>query len=471
MHNFWHNNRGLIGYILLGSLLSLVLAFAIVDFRPLYIFASIVVVLVVGLIIKHPQRGMYLLAFALPFERIGSVELANITVRPSQVLAIITVLAWVARSFALNKFTLRANPLFIPTLLFISINFIGLLNTPNLSRSLLVLGFTVFTMMIALILPNIINQSQQIRLVIIAILISCSLVSVFGIYQFLGDLMGLPIGLTGLRLQYTKAILGFPRIQSTALEPLYFANYLLIPLGAALSLLFSKVRVMKPVWLVLLSALASLNLFLTVSRGGYIAFAVMIALLAIIYHKTLLRLQTLLSIIMATALIGFISVRFINVTRQWDTFVSHVENIFGGASYFERIETFTLAQRIWLEHPWFGIGPGGFGPYASYHPLLQPIDGYKIVNNEYVELLAETGIMGLTIFIIIIAVLLLRSWKALRCGSDLFLRALLIGLNLALVAILVQYNTFSILYIMHIWFLFGLMIAVQNGLLYEAQVK
>jgi len=35
----------------------------------------------------------------------------------------------------------------------------------------------------------------------------------------------------------------------------------------------------------------------------------------------------------------------------------------------------------------------------------------------------------------------------------------------AFVGVLVQYQTFSILYIMHIWFLIGFMISVQNIIL------
>ncbi len=154
-----------------------------------------------------------------------------------------------------------------------------------------------------------------------------------------------------------------------------------------------------------------------------------------------------------------------NVEEQLDSFTEHVGNIFGGASYVERIETFDIAQRIWLDHPWVGIGPGGFGPYASFHPLITPSEGYKIVNNEYIELLAETGILGLCCYILIVLFILIRSLKAWRVGKDSFLKTLLVALNIAFLGILVQYNTFSILYIMHIWVTIGLIISTQNLLI------
>jgi hypothetical protein len=64
-------------------------------------------------------------------------------------------------------------------------------------------------------------------------------------------------------------------------------------------------------------------------------------------------------------------------------------------------------------------------------------------------------------------VLLTRSVKAWRkAKSDPLLRAILVGLTAALCGILVQYNTFSVLYITHIWFTIGLLITVQNIILH-----
>ncbi|GAH74752.1 unnamed protein product, partial [marine sediment metagenome] len=86
----------------------------------------------------------------------------------------------------------------------------------------------------------------------------------------------------------------------------------------------------------------------------------------------------------------------------------------------------------------------------------------QIVNNEYLEILAESGILGLALFALIIIILIIRNIKAIIKAQDKFIKAILVGLLAAFIGILVQYNTFSILYVMHIWFTIGLMIAVQN---------
>ncbi len=112
-----------------------------------------------------------------------------------------------------------------------------------------------------------------------------------------------------------------------------------------------------------------------------------------------------------------------------------------------------------------GKGIGNFGPWIAYYPNITPITGWKIVNNQYIELLAETGTVGLASFLIIILTLTLRTFIALKHAKDVYLRSVLIGLFAAVWGIVIQYNFFSTLYIIHIWIAFGLLVAVQNMIL------
>jgi O-antigen ligase len=93
-------------------------------------------------------------------------------------------------------------------------------------------------------------------------------------------------------------------------------------------------------------------------------------------------------------------------------------------------------------------------------PAEIPEVGWFIVNNEYMEILAENGIVGLLVFLIILLTVFVRAIKAISKERDEFIKSVLIGLSLALFGILVQYLTFSTLYIFHIWFLIGFLSAV-----------
>ncbi|MBI4407091.1 MAG: O-antigen ligase family protein [Candidatus Kerfeldbacteria bacterium] len=435
-------------------------------FGSQYLFAGLIALACTIVIAFNPVAGMYLLTFFLPFERIGSIDLMGVTIRISQVVAILTIATWCVRGLWLGSFKFRPYPLLMPLAGFVAVASLAVTNAPNLERSVLVTIFILFTIGVSVILPSIIRHTNQVEKLVTILLISMAVVCLFGIYQFLGDIVGLPTSLTGLRPQYTKDILGFPRIQSTAPEPLYFANYLLLPLSITVGLWLSRTSRFKPVWLLLLVLLGGVNFILTVSRGGYIALAATLGILALVYIKQLLRPRILIPIVLCLAVAGGVAYRFLNLTEQLETYTTHVTNIFGGASYEERVETYTIAERIWLQHPWIGIGPGSFGPYAANHPLITPSEGYKIVNNEYIELLAETGILGLICILVMVVMLYVRSWKAIRKTTNPFLRAVLIALLAAMTGILVQYNTFSVLYIMHIWFTIGLMVSIQNIILH-----
>jgi O-antigen ligase len=81
------------------------------------------------------------------------------------------------------------------------------------------------------------------------------------------------------------------------------------------------------------------------------------------------------------------------------------------------------------------------------------------------ELLAENGAVGLIAFAILCLAIFFRAAVAYFRSQDKLLKALILGLSLALVGILVQYATFSTLYIFHIWFLIGLLAAICNVIL------
>lgn len=422
------------------------------------------------IIFKNPFTGVLLMTFFLPFERIGSIDIGGVTIRPSQVIAVITIFAFLIGGIFRRKLNFAPNPIFWPLAGFVLVYTLAIFNAPNIERSGMVLAFIMFTCFVAILLPNLIHDKVQLRKVLNALMLTYLLVTVFGIYQFLGDIVGLPPELTGLRDLYTKDVLGFPRVQSTALEPLYFANFLLLPFCLILSVFLTKTVQVKSWILAGLVALGGLNLVLTVSRGAYIAFAASFLVIAFFLFRKVFTIRNIIFFIIIVAMVAVGSVYFLDMEGALEDFTEHTKGIFEGASYEERVNTFEIAQRAWSEHPIIGIGPGSFGPYASGHPYMVPQDGFLIVNNVYIEILAESGILGLFFFSLIIIILIIRNIRAIIRAKDKFIKAILVGLLAAFIGILVQYNTFSILYIMHIWFTIGVMIAVQNIVLRNKKI-
>jgi len=447
-------------------LAGLIVLFGFLSYRvsPLYVLGGLGSAIIALVVFQNPWHGILLLTFFIPFERIGSTDIAGTTIRPSQITALLTMVSFFFLGLGRKRFGIPKNPTVYPLAAFILIALVGLLNAPNLGRSVTVLAFTLFTLALGVFIPFMVKKKKHVEQMLNFFFASMLLVTLFGLYQFAGDLIGLPPELTGLRELYTKDILGFPRVQSTALEPLYFANYLLVPLSILLSFFFARTKSIHPLVTVGLFGLGIINLVLTVARGGYIAFAVSAGIL-IIYYFFQLKLVTWRNFGYAviSLIIGVIILfKAVGIEAVTNNFASHVGNLFEGASFSERVEMYEIAYKAWLDHPWVGIGPGSFGPYASWHPYVVPQHGWSIVNNEYLELLAENGILGLIAMSLVFVIVIIRSIKAIMIAKDPYLQAVTVGVLAGFLGILVQYNTFSILYIVHIWFVVGLLVALQN---------
>lgn len=429
------------------------------------VVAGLVVFTSTILILRRPWWGVLAIIFFLPFERLGAYELGGLTIRATQLLLFITAIAFMIQIGRGRSISLARNPVLIPLAAFFGLTVLSLPHSPNLTRSLAVFAFTLFTASLAFFLPNLLTNARQVRLALNVLLISFVLVAGFGLFQFLGDMSGLPTTVTGLRELYTKSVLGFTRVQSTAYEPLYFANYLLLPLSVIFALYLGSTGALKRGWLLVLFALGMVNIVLTVSRGGYLAVAVSILVIGLCYARKFFTWQNLLTFAVAVVAIGYVASRALGVGGglfTMEKFQEHVGNAFYGASYDERVETFGQALTAWHEQPWFGIGIGAFGPYVAPHPSYMPKDGWRIVNNEFLEILAEQGLLGLLAFIAFYVVLLVRSMKAILVARDPWLRAVVVALMATVLGMIVQYQTFSTLYIVHVWFSIGLLMAVQE---------
>lgn len=415
-------------------------------------------------IMRAPWAGVVTIAFVLPFERFGSVELGGFTFRASQLFLLITILALVIHVFS-GRIRLRVPRLLLTLLLFFVGAVCALPQSVYLFRGVTTLVFTLFTLALVVVIPTLITNKQKLLVVVKSLLLGAIVTSAFGMFQFAGDLAGLPQELTGLRDLYTKDVFGFPRIQSTALEPLYFANYLLLPLALAIVVLLKKIRPLLPFALVLLPL--SLPVFvLTLSRAAFIAGLVLLGILGFVFLRNVLRPTTLILISVLIVLTFFGVTYALSLTGDEqvsvETFSQHVTNLFEGASFADRASTNLQAIDLIAEHP-FGIGPGNFGPAIATHPRVEPEGGWLIVNNIYLEVLVETGIIG---FIGYIGFILAAIGSGIRTflspRQDEMIRFFILAVTAALISIMIQYLTFSIVYIMHIWFAFGLLLALLS---------
>jgi len=456
--------------IFLYFLPILFLAMILIGHYSLLGFLGIVGLVILSIIfifiLKEPFWGLLFLIFTLPFERIPTLDVGFATIKMDQIFAGMTLVSWILK-ILFEKRKLAPYPIFWPLLFFIGVSFASAVYAIDTNRATMVFIFDVFMILVSLLVANLISDQEKLTTVFKVLFWSTLVICLFGTYQFLGDVVGLPITLTGLKDIYTKAVMGFPRIHAFSMEPLYFANFLFIPLGVLCGTFFFKIKKIMPLWQQFLFILLIIMMIvLGISRGAYIALAVFVLIFAIFLLKKVLTWKNMILILASVAVIGGATFAFLSVSQPdaVNKFLEHAQlgDFSEGESVQKRLVDYQKAIDYWQEKPFLGIGPGNYGPRYLDYPSHEGITDWEIVNNQYLETLAETGVFGLLFLVVIYLIVIIRSITAYLKTRNMFLKAVLFGLLAAFIAILVQYNFFSTLYIMHIWVLIGLLIAIQN---------
>lgn len=230
----------------------------------------------------------------------------------------------------------------------------------------------------------------------------------------------------------------YGRIESAALDPNELAA-LLVP---AFSLcMFAAVGMRNRHGLRLAALFVGLlcgaTIVLTVSRGGLIALAVMLCVAIVVAGRWRWRV-----VLVALAIASGVFIYFAGFASQAE--VDHLRSTTQGDARLEegRVTIWDVAWRMASQNPVEGVGAGNFQT-SSVHYLLQPgatprsdliVDTPAIVHNTYLEIAAETGAVGLMLYLSFVGfcvAALGRSIAVLRRAGDremeLLARALFAG--------------------------------------------
>ena len=185
------------------------------------------------------------------------------------------------------------------------------------------------------------------------------------------------------------------RASGTYISPNNLAGFLelLLPLAAA----YVLAGRMKPVTRILLGYAALVmmaGLAVTFSRGGWAAAAIgLLALLVILIGHRQHRIPALLLLVVFIG--GGVFVTKIYLEKS-PTYISRVEGTVntGQVELDLRRDMWTVAERMWLDHFWWGVGPAHydyrFREFRPEHVQRQP----DRAHNDYLNLLADWGAAG-----------------------------------------------------------------------------
>ncbi|MCC7288977.1 O-antigen ligase family protein [bacterium] len=413
------------------------------------------------------------LFFSLPFERIPSIQAGPVTLRLS-LFAGAAVILRTAYLLATRKLQFKLD---FPSALLLAFSIWIAVLLPlslNLQRGAMVLIFTFFTIAVAFSIRQL-YRPEHLKPILKSLAFSTAIVLAFCGYQYIGNLVGLPNWATGLRERYSWQVFGFPRIQGMSLEPLYLASFLILPFSLLFAWLVNKHKAVRSWYFGAALFAISCAIFMTVSRGGIVAA---LAAVGVISAVSVLwrvvswkRLAVSVGLVLLGFAVGFLIVsvfnklpenlRLTNGKRGSAALTNQLTKTGLETGGDERSKVRGLATSIIKKSPrnfLIGIGPGQFGPYVQ--PNKQGGDGWWIVNNELLELWVEYGLIGLMLmgaFLLALCLKLLTSIKSVRTQGFVA-----IALLAFVVAEVIQYQTFSTLYIIHIWAGIGLGLGIAS---------
>jgi putative inorganic carbon (HCO3(-)) transporter len=253
------------------------------------------------------------------------------------------------------------------------------------------------------------------------------------------------------------------RLEGSALDPNELAAALVA--GVALSAAFvinTKRGSVKRLMATSAVFLCTLGIFLTVSRGGLIALGV--ALVAAIFLAGRWRpVAVIATILIATG--GFYYFAVIAPPAAKERIAQTSE----GESELKQGRTtiWKVAERIVKAKPLVGVGANNFQDSARKY-LLQPgalgrtdliIQTPRVVHNTWLGMAAELGLIGLSMFVVIVLFCVGSALRAARYFSAVGDRggeALARGLAVGLIGILAADTFISQEYSKPLWILLGL---------------
>lgn len=254
----------------------------------------------------------------------------------------------------------------------------------------------------------------------------------------------------------------WPRPMSTQLNPAILGTYLVGCLPFSIFLLTKKERFNR--WISTLSLILSLIvIILTFSRGAFLGFVIFF--LFYFWKKK----QTLFIKYFVSFLTIFIMIVSFHTHSPFARF--GIKGLLFGNFHTSLFSDYRLLRvfvslRMFKIHPFVGLGLNNYRiNFHTYSPVQEIGDEWKIADNMYLTLLAETGIIGFLVFIIFIGSLLNRGFYFLDIIKAKENKEILTLAISGLIAMLVNMFGYELLYWTTPFSIFCILISIIGALI------
>ena len=448
----------------------------IMFWKPVLAPAAIILLAVTVFIAVDYRRGILLTLFFSPLVSTGIIKIGfNLTI--TQILLLITVSLFIVHIVLYRDF-LQLSPIDAP---FIILGFVVLitslidypsipavtgivgatgLNAPE-ARSFVHLAFLVLLFGFYFLIVQYGSSYARVNQLLNTYFISSSLVALYGIYQFVGSYLGFPF--TDINQMRTQEpfVGSFKRIDSTFPEPSLLSVFLMVSLILLIALLSQK-RFCKSIIMPAI-IIHTMALWMSFARTGWITFVVALGFLLIISYKSAGATR----LFMRLAFLGIVFYFFLGAVLS--VFPSDVVNT-SYASASNRLVSVTsddekhrfgyykAALNMFDEKPLTGVGFENFTfYYDSRKPNWAPyFPSISDAHNLYLQIVAESGLMGAAAFMLWAIAYTITIIKTLRMVKTQGVRCLANGCAAASLGLALAFFNMQNVYVPFVWFLLAL---------------
>jgi O-antigen ligase len=429
-----------------------------------------------ALLVLAPMRTLILTesSFQLPID-IG------------QLLVLVVVFVWAIHNIGSSRslFRFRRSIVYVPLAVYLVV--VGLTNFNALSLNLWMKEWLKWALMFGLMVVSaslIGNSQRRLEWVIVGLTLSGTANAIVGLYIYFGGSGALHLLVNGR----------FFRAFGTFGQPNPFGGFMGLIAPLAIMMAFGCATLEIKRWRKfrrvsydglfsflfygVSSVIIVLGLFASWSRGAWLGFVVSLCVICMLTPRKLWRglLGLLFSGCVGLFLLngGYlptsISNRIDSVTEEFFTLddVRAVDITTDNYPIVERLAHWQAALNMARSKPFWGVGFGNYEQAYSDNSLLNWSDALGHAHNYYLNVLAETGIVGFISYCLMLAAFVIFAVRS-RIHPDVLMRSLSIGIVGTMVYLLIHSLTDN-LYVnnvfIHIGVIFGV-VAVLYADLFE----
>lgn len=264
-----------------------------------------------------------------------------------------------------------------------------------------------------------------------------------------------------------------PRIAGPLGDPNFFAQILVLALPVALSLAWSSTSRRSRALAAVLAAIVGTACLFTYSRGGVLGLGAVLALTALWRGVELRKLTIACVLALPLAWIA-LPAHFADRLTTLGEFVPGSEEALRPDSSFQERKLFAaVAWQVFTDRPLLGVGAGNYATHfldytervgSDARLYVTPEEGYY-PHNLYLELAAETGVVGLVAFTAVCIACfasLSAARRALAAAGDRAAADLASACAIALIGYLLTSLFLHGHFIRYLWLMFGFTGALHN---------